>query len=189
MQKKKEKKKNLHRGNTAFIQYVKKNLDKLQLNRITNTLIIWQNVFFFVLQELSLLISIVTLSWLGPDDLSLVGPTGVQLLDFCCSSVLELVCCWVFVLVSSHWWILIYMFVVLIHWWVEVLHADRTTSMCKWTTAETRVRLLQRKNSWSAPPVIYYWPFHGDASVVVYSNCQCSSAFCLSLTHCSIYVG
>ena len=30
----------------------------------------------------------------GPDDLSLVGPTGVQLLDFCCSSVSELVCCW-----------------------------------------------------------------------------------------------
>ena len=33
------------------------------------------------------------LSWLGPDDLSLVGPTGVQLLDFCRSSVSELVCC------------------------------------------------------------------------------------------------
>ena len=34
----------------------------------------------------------VQLSWLGPDGLSLVGPTGVQLLDFCCSSVSELVC-------------------------------------------------------------------------------------------------
>ena len=36
------------------------------------------------------------LSWLGPDDLSLVEPTGVQLLDFCSicsSSVSELVCC------------------------------------------------------------------------------------------------
>ena len=32
------------------------------------------------------------LSWLGLDDMSLVGPTGVQLLDFCCSSVSELVC-------------------------------------------------------------------------------------------------
>ena len=32
------------------------------------------------------------LSWLGPDDLSLVGPTGIQLLDFYCSSVSELVC-------------------------------------------------------------------------------------------------
>ena len=29
----------------------------------------------------------------------------------------------------------------------------------------------------------------GDASVVVYSNCQCSSAFVLSLTYCSIYLG
>ena len=31
--------------------------------------------------------------------------------------------------------------------------------------------------------------FQGDASVVGYSNCQCSSAFCLSLTYCSIYLG
>ena len=45
-----------------------------------------------------------------------------------------------------------------------------------------RVRLLQRKTGLS-PQVIYYWPFQGDASVVVYSNCQCSSAFCLSLTY------
>ena len=29
------------------------------------------------------------LSWLGSDDLSLVGPMGVQLLDFCCSSISE----------------------------------------------------------------------------------------------------
>ena len=27
---------------------------------------------------------------------------------------------------------------------------------------------------------MHYWPFQGDESVVVYSNCQCSSAFCLS---------
>ena len=31
----------------------------------------------------------------------------------------------------------------------------------------------------SPPPVIYYWPFQGGASVVVYSSCQCLSAFCL----------
>ena len=29
------------------------------------------------------------------------------------------------------------------------------------------------------PPSIYYWPFQGDTSVVVYSNCHCSSTFCL----------
>ena len=29
-------------------------------------------------------------------------------------------------------------------------------------------------------PVIYYWPFQGDFSVVGYHNCQYSSAFCLS---------
>ena len=41
----------------------------------------------------------------------------------------------------------------------------------------TRARLLQRETGLSPPPpVIYYWPFQGDASVVVYSNCQCSSA-------------
>ena len=48
-------------------------------------------------------------------------------------------------LVSSQWWILILMFAVLNYWWVEVLHADRTTSMCIWTTSEPRVWLLQRK--------------------------------------------
>ena len=47
------------------------------------------------------------------DDLSLVGPTGVQLLGFCSSSVSEWVCCWA--LVSSKWWILIYMLAVYIH--------------------------------------------------------------------------
>ena len=29
----------------------------------------------------------------GPDDLSLIGPTGAQMLDYSCSSVSELVCC------------------------------------------------------------------------------------------------
>ena len=73
------------------------------------------------------------------------------------------------------------MFAVLIHWWVEVLLADRTTSMCIWTTTEPRVRLLQRKTG-LRPRVIYYWSFQCDAYVLVYSNCQCSFAFCLSLT-------
>ena len=126
------------------------------------------------------------LSWLGLDYLSFVGPIEVQLLDFCCRSVSEFVCCWVQILVL--WWILVYMFDVLIHWWVEVLHADRT-SMCIWTTAEPRVRLLQPKTGFNPTQVIYYWPFQGDASVLVYSNCQCSSAFYLPLTHCSIYLG
>ena len=48
-------------------------------------------------------------------------------------------------LVSSQWWFLIYMFAVSIYWWVEVFHADRTISICIWTTAEPRMRLLQRK--------------------------------------------
>ena len=34
-----------------------------------------------------------------------------------------------------------------------------------------------------------YWCMKNMASVWVYSNCQCSSVFCLSLTYCSIYFG
>ena len=79
-------------------------------------------------------------------------------------------------LVSSRWWILIFMFAVLINWWVEIHHADQTTSMCIWTIAEPMVRLLQCKTGLS-PPVIYYWQFQGDAAIVVYSTRQCSSAF------------
>ena len=54
-------------------------------------------------------------------------------------------------LVSSQWWIFIYMFAVLIHWLVEVLHAGRTTSTCIWTTAEHRARLLQHTTGLSSP--------------------------------------
>ena len=55
-------------------------------------------------------------------------------------------------LVSPQWWILIYMFAVLNHWWVEDFHADRTTSITIWTSAEPRMRLLQRKTGLSPPP-------------------------------------
>ena len=48
----------------------------------------------------------------------------------------------------------IYMFAVLIHWWVEAFQVDRTTSMCIWTTAETRVRLLERKKRFK--PLSYF---------------------------------
>ena len=68
------------------------------------------------------------LSWLGLDALSLVRPTGVQLLDFCYSSVpvlmLLLLCTH---LVSSQCWILFYMFLCIDE--LEVLHADRITCM------------------------------------------------------------
>ena len=70
--------------------------------------------------------------------------TGVQLLVVCCSSISELVCWWVLVLFHLKWWILIYMFT--FDWLMSRgLHADETTFMCIWTTAEPRVRLLQRK--------------------------------------------
>ena len=58
------------------------------------------------------------LSWSELDYLSLVGLAGVQLLDFCCSSVSVFVLLLSAHFVSSEYWILIYMFVVLIPWWV-----------------------------------------------------------------------
>ena len=47
--------------------------------------------------------------------------------------------------------------------------------------------LCARKTGLS-PPIIYHWPFQGGASLVVYSYCHCSSAFCLSLSFCSSYL-
>ena len=98
-------------------------------------------------------------------------------------------------LVSSQWWILSYMFSGLIHWWVEVLHADRATSMCiheqqqnlKWGCCS--VKPVKAPTPSPPPAVIYYWPFQSDVSVVVYSNCQCSAALRLCLTYCLIYLG
>ena len=60
----------------------------------------------------------------------------------------------------------------------ESLHADRIT----W------LYVYQPQHNLSTP-VMYYWPFQGGASVVVYSYCQCSFTFCLSLTLCSFYLG
>ena len=91
-------------------------------------------------------------SWLGLDALSLVGPTGVQLLDFCCSSVSVLVLLLSSHLASSRCWILICVFVVLMQWWVKVLHADRITfNLCLWTTAKPRARVVATSN-WFKPP-------------------------------------
>ena len=68
--------------------------------------------------------------------------------------------------------ILIYMFAVLIHWWVEVLHAKRTTSMCIWTTAEPRMRLLQRKTGLCSPPP-------SNLLLTVPRRCFCCGSFYL----------
>ena len=67
------------------------------------------------------------------------------------------------------------MFAVLVHWWVKVLHADRKTfNVCLWTTAEPGARVARAWNRFK-PPVVYYWPFRGGASVLVCSNCNCVS--------------
>ena len=128
-------------------------------------------------------------SWLGPDDLSFGRTHGNRGSTVRILLLQRFRISLIWVLVLFHQSVMnLDLYVGLIHWWVEILHADRTTSMCIWTTAEPRVRLLQRKTGLSRS-VIYYWPFQGDASVVIYSNCQCSSVFCLSLTYCLIFLG
>ena len=95
---------------------------------------------------------------------------------------------------------LIYMFAGLIHWSVEVLHEDRTTSMCIYEPQQNTGRGCCSMKPVKAPlpirpppppqyTVIYYWPSQCDASVVVCSDCQCSSALWLSFTYCSSYLG
>ena len=59
--------------------------------------------------------------------LSFVKPIGVQMLGFCSSSVSVLILLLSTHLISSQYWILICMFAVLMHRWIEVFHADRTT--------------------------------------------------------------
>ena len=128
------------------------------------------------------------LSWLRLDALSLVGPTVVQLFGFCC---LVLVLLLRTHLGQSQCWILMCKFAVLMHWWVEVLHADRTTFIYVYELQQNLRRwFLERETGLSPPPpVIYYWPFQGGASVVVYSYCNCVSASCRYLTTCWVCLG
>ena len=58
---------------------------------------------------------------------------------------------------------------------LEVRDADHNLRL--WTS---RRRLWRRKTGLSPTSVVYCWPFHGGAYVVIYSSCQCSSASCLS---------
>ena len=126
---------------------------------------------------------------MGLDALSVVGPTGVQLLDFCCSSVSVSVLLLSTHLVSSQCWIFIYMFAVLMHRWVRSPSREPNNFYVNELKQNLGRGLCARKSGLSAPPpppapapVIYYWPFQGGAAFVVYSNCHCSSAFCLSMT-------
>ena len=96
------------------------------------------------------------LSCLGLDALSLAGPTGVQVLDFCCSSVSELVLLLCARLVSSQWWLNLY---------VRCFHALMSRSPSRgpnnlyvYEPQQNLGRgLLQRETGLSTPPpqVIY----------------------------------
>ena len=117
------------------------------------------------------------------------GPPGFN----CWASVAPMFhcwsCCWVVIFFSAQYWILICMFDVLVHWWEEVLHTNRTSSnVCLWTAAEPRARVVALSNQ-IKPPVIYYWPFQGGASIVVYSSYNCVCASCWSLTICWFCLG
>ena len=118
------------------------------------------------------------------------GPLGISCcIPFapafqCCS------CCWVLILfhLSAE---SIYMFAVSMHWWFKsplrgpnnlyVYEPLQNLGPVLWIR-KTRLSLLP------APPphpqVIYYWPFQGSASVVVYSSCHCSSLLSLALNLC-----
>ena len=92
-------------------------------------------------------------------------------------------CCWVLILfhLSNER---------LLFWFIDelqVLHVDRITCMYM-NHSRTQGEGCVRVKTGLSPPVIYYWPFQCGSSVVVYSNCQCPSAFCWSLTYCSSYL-
>ena len=124
-------------------------------------------------------------NWLGLDALSLVGQIGAQLLDICCSSVSLRV-----LLLSSHListqccWILIYMIAVLMHRRIRSPSQGPNTLYVFEPQQNLGRRFFQRKTGLSHPhphhPSNVCWPFQCSTSVVVYSNCQCSSTFCLS---------
>ena len=115
-------------------------------------------------------------SWLGLDACHWSGPPGSNCSAFVASTFHCLVLLLSTHLVSSQYWILICTFADLMHWWVEVLHADRTTlNVCMWTAAEPRARAVATSNPFKPPPpstptqVIYYWPFQGGVPSAVYS--------------------
>ena len=43
----------------------------------------------------------------------------------------------------------------------------------------SKYKIIKRKGCVHVKPIYAPWPFQGGASVVIYSYCQCSSAFCL----------
>ena len=107
----------------------------------------------------------------------------VQLLDFCFSGSLALILLCSTHIVSSQCWIFIYIFAVLMHWWVKnPLRGPVTLYVCK-SQQKLAWGLLERKNGLSSSPSNLFLTFIGGVSVLVYSNCNYSSAFCLSLTY------
>ena len=65
----------------------------------------------------------------------------------------------------------IYMFAVLIHWRVEVLHTYWTTSMCIWTTTRPRVRLLSVKPVYPLSPAPHPSPCPSNLLLTVPRQC------------------
>ena len=115
------------------------------------------------------------------------GSTGFQLLAFVCSSVSVLV-----LLLSTHPSRFISVmnldFAVFIHWRVRSPSCE-PNNLHVYEPQQSPGRRLRARKTGLRSLVIYYWPFQGGASVLVNSNCQCSSAFCWSLIYCSFYLG
>ena len=76
----------------------------------------------------------------------------------------------------------------LMHWWVRSPSCG-PNNLHLYDPQQNPGRGVWSRKTGLSSRVIYYWPFQGGASVVIYYNCQCSSAFYLLLTYCSFYLG
>ena len=114
------------------------------------------------------------LNWLRLDDLSLIGPAGIQLLDFCSPSVSVLVLLLSTHFVSSQYWI----------WCIyelEVLQAIRITHMFMTLSRTHGEDCDHVKPVKAATPVSYLLL---TITRRRFCYCHCSSTFCKYLTVC-----
>ena len=120
-----------------------------------------------------------------------VGPTRVYLLDFFCSGTFgfSFIHCWVIIFALSHFYMLIYMLLEMMHWLVRGLSC-KPNNYVPWSTSELRVRLAPW-NRFKPSSKIFYWPFQGVSSFVdlicffclVFVRPLCASVYlCLVVT-------
>ena len=91
------------------------------------------------------------------------GPSGFTFwISF--APVFSFIYCWVLIFALSPFYILIYMFWEMMHWYVRGLSC-KTNIYVSWSTSELRVRLAPW-NRFRPSSKILYWPFQGGSSFV-----------------------